>query len=179
MGERTKQILIVTVGVVLIAGGVIAYQLFKSRAAVQEIRCANGVPGYVINPDAFFLKYSGHSIVATADWKDTLVARIGIEDKALREATEAIEILDSRLRVSAMHQAPLACDPAGREEYARLSAYRAGEFERLVQLSKELEAIGHSGDASKRPRAETILKKEIPATAHAGDARIAASEGAK
>ncbi len=173
MGERTKQTLIITIGVVLLAGGYLVRELYEERKPVYEIPCKDGSTGLAVNPEAFLLKYSGRSVVVTTEWKD-LKAKLGIEDTVLQEASEAAELLDLRLRDVAIHQAPLACDPHGREMYLNLERYRTGDFQKLLELAKELKKIG-SGGAGDRARAESVVAQSAKVS-RAAEKGLAAGE---
>jgi hypothetical protein len=171
MGERTKQILIAAVGVVVLGVGYLIYLIEKPSPAFHEIRCPNGTPAYMVNPESYLLKYSGKSVMASAQWKEAIL-KLGVEDKAIEKATEAVALLDQRLRPSVLMQAATACDPAGRDLWVRMESYRSGEAERLVQLAAELKKIGQAGDAAQSPRAAAIVTQDIPGTVQSANEKL-------
>jgi len=171
MRERTKQLLIVTVGVLVLAGLYVAYRIIVPGAVLEKITCADGRTAHVVVPEAFLLQYSGKSIVADLSWAEKLKGSVKIEDKLIQEAAELTQVLDMRLRPLLIEQVASACTDQGRDLLVRIEAYRV-DFEAVLKQWAELKRIAASGDATQKPRAEAILKKDIPDAAKAAASNL-------
>jgi hypothetical protein len=168
MGERTKQILIITVGIVLLAGGFLYYVGPKS---LDKVKCPDGSDAYVVNPDKFLLKYSGKQLSLDANVGDKLKVKVGVSDEMLQRATTATQLLDQRLRVLVMEQVPSACEPRGKELFRTLGEYSSNEFAQLLKLSGELGELASTGGAADKTRAQKVLS-DTSAVAEAAQNRL-------